>query len=43
MTKLLKKISKMEKTMNVFNFTVMQGKIGVVKNIEMPSLQGTFC
>ena len=40
MTDLLKKLSKMEKTINVFNSTIMQGKIGVVRNIQIPSLQG---
>ena len=40
MTALLQKISKMEKTINVFNSTIMQGKIGVVKNMQLPSLEG---
>ena len=40
MTALLQKISKMEKTINVFNSTIMQGKIGVVKNVQLPSLEG---
>jgi len=39
MTALLQKISKMEKTINVFNSTIMQGKIGVVKNMQLPSLE----
>ena len=42
MTMLLQKISKMEKTINVFNSTIMQGKIGVVKNIQLPSLEGNI-
>ena len=42
MTELLTKISKMEKTINVFNHTIMQGKIGVVKSIKMPSLEGIW-
>ena len=40
MTGLLKRISKMEKTINVFNPTIMQGKIGVIRNIQIPSLEG---
>ena len=40
MTALLKKISKQERTINVFNHTIMHGKVGVVKKIPMPSLKG---
>eukprot|EP00795_Rhopilema_esculentum_P014430 gene14430-5486_t len=39
MTALLKKISKQERTINVFNHTIMHGKVGVVKKIPMPSLK----
>ena len=42
MTDLLKKIGKMEKTITIFNTTVMHGNVGVVKNVKMPSLEGNF-
>lgn len=42
MTNLLKKIGKMEKTITIFNTTIMHGNVGVVKNVKMPSLEGGF-
>ena len=40
MTDLLKKIGNMEKTITIFDTTIMRGRVGVVKNVEMPSLEG---
>lgn len=40
MTELLQKIGKMERKINIFNQTIMQGKIGVVRSIQVPSLEG---
>ncbi len=39
-TKLLGKVKRMEEKIDIFNFTIMHGKIGVVRSIRIPSLAG---
>ena len=42
LTDLLKKIGKMEKTITIFDTKIMHGRVGVVKNVKTPSLDGNF-